>query len=131
MEEVIEPENKTEGLDRIGEEISEIMEYHPGKLFVRKIVRPKYSLGKEEGVVIAEMPSLPLKKANAGAGLLAHLMTEKFVYHMPFYRQAIKLKSENQVEISSSTMNGWFNQSCDLLHPLYKTLVQIPVKVTT
>ena len=43
VEEIIEPENIEEGSKKIGEEITELLEYNPAKIFVRKIVRPKYA----------------------------------------------------------------------------------------
>lgn len=121
QEETIEPEGITQGAKKIGEEITELLEYSPAKLFVRKIVRPKYAQPGKEGISIAELPTLPLPKSNAGPGLLAHIMVSKFVDHLPFYRQ-INIFKRQQVAISSSTIGGWFNGACDLLGPLYHCL---------
>jgi hypothetical protein len=60
VEEVIEPKDIEEGAKKIGEEITEILEYNPAHIFVRKIVRPKYAKANNEGVIIAELPSLPI-----------------------------------------------------------------------
>jgi hypothetical protein len=49
----------------MGEEVTEVLEYTSGTLYVRRIVRRKYALAKEGGVVIGELPSLP--KSPAGA----------------------------------------------------------------
>ena len=121
VEEVIEPEDIQEGSKKIGEEITEILEYNPAKIFVRKIVRPKYAKPNNEGVVIAELPSLPIPKGNAGASMLAHLTVSKFVDHLPFYRQIQIFKRQNLI-LSDSTLNGWFNATADLLLPLYDVL---------
>lgn len=51
---------------RIGEEITELLEYKPGELYIRRLIRPKYALPNGDGVVIGELPSLPLPCANAG-----------------------------------------------------------------
>ncbi|MEM6816466.1 MAG: IS66 family transposase zinc-finger binding domain-containing protein [Bacteroidota bacterium] len=40
-EEVIEPEGLEEGMKKMGEEVTEILEHIPGKLYVRRIIRPK------------------------------------------------------------------------------------------
>lgn len=120
-EEVIEPETIEEGSKKIGEDITEILEYNPSKLFVRKIIRPKYAKPENDGVVIAELPSLPIPKGNAGASMLAHLAVSKFVDHLPFYRQIQIFKRQN-LFLSKSTLNGWFNASSDLLVPLYNVL---------
>lgn len=121
QEETIEPEGLAEGAKKIGEEITELLEYNPAKLFVRRIVRPKYAQPGKDGVAIAGLPTLPLPKSNAGPGLLAHILVSKFVDHLPFYRQ-INIYKRQQVSISSSTMGDWFNGACDLLEPLYHCL---------
>ena len=121
-EEIIEPETLSSDSKKIGEEVTEILEHTPAKLFVRRIVRPKYVSKKKEGVQIAVLPSLPIPKGNAGASLLAHLQVSKFVDHLPFYRQVQMFKREG-VKLAESTINGWFNQTCDLLTPLYDCLV--------
>jgi transposase len=118
VEEVIEPDNITEGSKKIGEEVTEILEYNPSKLFVRRIVRPKYALPKNEGVIIGELPSLPIPKGNAGPGLLTFIMVSKYVDHLPFYRQ-IKILARHGIVLSDSTINGWFIAAADLLLPLY------------
>ncbi|MBV5343329.1 IS66 family transposase zinc-finger binding domain-containing protein, partial [bacterium] len=71
--ETIEPENIPEGSKKMGEEVTEVMEIKPAKIYVRRIVRPKYALPQEAGVLIANLPSLPLPRSNAGPSLLAHL----------------------------------------------------------
>ena len=121
IEEIIEPEDVDEGSKKIGEEITEILEYNPARVFVRKIVRPKYARSSNEGVSIAELPSLPIPKGNAGASMLAYIMVSKFVDHLPYYRQ-IQIFKRQQLELSDSTLNGWFNATADLLEPLYDTL---------
>ena len=121
VEEIIEPENIEEGSKKIGEEITEILEYNPAKIFVRKFIRPKYAKPNGEGVVIADLPTLPVPKGNAGASMLAFLMVSKFVDHLPFYRQIQIFKRQNLI-LSDSTLNGWFNATADLLSPLYDVL---------
>jgi transposase len=91
-EEVIEPIEKPAGARKIGEEITEILEYTPGALIVNRIVRPKYLLPKEDNkdtrIIIADLPSLPIPKGIAGPGLLTHIIISKYVDHLPIYRQA-------------------------------------------
>jgi transposase len=121
VEEIVEPDNVAEGSKKIGEEVTEILEYNPSKLYVRKIVRPKYALPEDKGVIIGDLPTLPIPKGNAGPGLLANIMVSKYVDHLPFYRQ-IKIFGRQGVELSDSTFNGWFNATAELLLPLYETL---------
>jgi transposase len=123
-EEVIEPENLPEGAKKIGEAVTELLEYDPGTVYVRRIVRRKYIVeqtDEETRIVIAPLPTLPIPKGNAGASMIAHLLVGKFVDHLPFFRQVQILKRQN-LEIAESTVNGWFNAGCDLIEPLYQAL---------
>lgn len=122
--EVIEPENLPEDARKIGEAITEVLEYEPASAYVRRIVRPKYIVeqtDEETRIAIAPLPTLPIPKGNAGASMIAHLLVSKFVDHLPFYRQVQMFKRQN-LDISESTINGWFNAGCDLLLPLYQAL---------
>jgi len=112
-----------QGAKRIGEVVTEILEYTPGKFYVEKYIRPKYVLPKEEKIVIGELPSFPIPRGNAGPGLLSHLLISKFVDHLPFYRQVQQFKRQD-INIAESTITGWHATVCRLLEPLYDTLVQ-------
>lgn len=131
VEEIIEPKEDITEARKIGEEITELLEYAPGRLYVKKIIRPKYIIeqkDKQEKVItIGELPSMPIPRGNAGPGLLAHIIISKYVDHLPFYRQIQQFKRED-IEIASSTINDWFNASCRLLQPLYDKLIQESLK---
>ncbi|MCP4110968.1 MAG: IS66 family transposase, partial [Desulfobacteraceae bacterium] len=117
------PDNIPEGAKKIGESVTEILEYKPGRLYVKKYIRPKYAPKDQDGIITGELPSLPIPKGNAGPGLLAHLFISKFVDHLPFYRQIQQYKREG-IKIADSTINGWFTLSSQLLEPLYQVLVK-------
>jgi transposase len=116
--EIIEPDNLPVGSKKIGEEITEVMEITPARIYVRCIIRPKYALPQEKGISIAYLPSLPLPKSNAGASLIAHLIVNKYVNHLPFYRQVQMFKRDG-IDLAESTINNWFAKTADLLQPLY------------
>jgi transposase len=118
---VIEPREDVTGGKKIGEVVTEILEYTPGKFYVEKYVRPKYVLPGDKGIVIGDLPSLPIPRGNAGAGLLAHLMISKYVDHLPFYRQVQQFKRQD-ITVAESTINGWFTAVCRLLEPLYEKM---------
>ena len=123
-EEIIEPENLPEGAKKIGEAVTEILEYEPSQIYVRRIVRPKYIVStndEQTQIAVADLPTLPIPKGNAGAGILAHILISKFVDHLPFYRQ-VQIFKRQQVVIAESTISGWFNTTTNLLEPLYDTL---------
>src|SRR6218665_1298425 len=86
---VIEPSADTTDCKKIGEEITEVLEYEPGELYVKQYRRAKYAKPANSGVVIGGLPSRPLDKAMAGEGLLAQIIIDKYVDHLPLYRQMI------------------------------------------
>jgi transposase len=103
----------------MGQEITEVLEYNPANIFVRKIIRPKYTY--LQGIKIAELPSLPLPKSNAGSSMLSHITVSKFVDHLPFHR-LIQIYKRQGLNLSDSTLGGWFKGVSVLLEPLYKEL---------
>ena len=123
-DEVIEPMDIPLNAKRIGEAITEVIEYEPASAYVRRIIRPKYIVeqtDEETKIIIASLPSLPIPKGNAGASMLAHILVSKFVDHLPFYRQ-VQIFKRQDLNIAESTLGGWFNAGCNLLLPLYETL---------
>jgi transposase len=123
-EEVIEPADIPDHAKKIGEAITEVLEYEPASAYVRRIVRPKYIVeqtDEQTRIVIAPLPTLPIPKGNAGPSMLAHLLVSKFVDHLPFYRQ-VQIFKRQDLNIAESTISGWFNAGCDLLVPLYEVL---------
>jgi len=115
---IIEPKEDVSGLKKIGEEITEELELISAKLYVKQYVRPKYAKPRDEGVIIAELPSRPIEKCIAGASLLSHIQISKYVDHQPLYRQ-IQILKRLGVRIPASTMSGWVQKSGNLLVPLY------------
>ncbi len=119
IEEIILPEGDLSGCSKIGEEVTEMLEYRPGKLFVRRIVRPKYALPGKKGVVIGALPSLPIEKGIAGASLLSWIIIEKFIYHLPLHRLIQKMQRAG-MKISPSTVSDWVRQSSGVLELLFE-----------
>jgi transposase len=121
------PDNLPEDAVKIGELVTEILEYKPGEIYVRRLVRPKFVVKSkdkdaENQIIAADMPSgLPLPRANAGAGLLSHLLVSKYIDHLPFYRQRQIFKRQ-KIDLAESTINDWFSSVCKLLEPLYNEL---------
>ena len=115
---IIEPEDVT-GLKKIGEDVTEILEYKPGELYVKRIVRPKYAKPGNSGVVMAPLPPRALDKHIFGESTLAQIIIDKFVDHLPLYRQIERYKRAG-VNISSSTMSDAVRSVYNLIEPLGK-----------
>jgi len=109
---------------RIGEEVSEQLDVIPAKMQVIRHIRPKYACRTCEGVeddgptvVIAPVPAQVIPKSVASPGLLAHVLTAKFVDALPFYRQEGIFKRHG-VEISRATMCCWAMKVAERCQPL-------------
>jgi transposase len=101
--------------------VTEELEIEPPKLYVNRYIRPKYARPKDEGIVIARLPSRPIEKGIAGPGLIAYTLISKYVDHMPLYRQIQQHKRQGVV-IAESTINGWKYSGCELIMPLVHRL---------
>lgn len=121
---VIEPQEDVTGLTKIGEEITEELDYTPGKFFVRQYVRTKYVKPvlkngiAETKIIIASLPERPIDKCIAGAALLAYIIINKYIDHLPVYRQVQRFTREG-MKLPASTITGWISQVCALLEVLY------------
>lgn len=123
---ILEPEEDTSNMKCIGKEVTDQLELVPAKLFIKRFIRNKYIKATDENNiehkgVIAELPVFPIEKGIAGPGLLAQIIIDKFVDHLPVYRQIERFKRED-IKLSSSTLNGWQQSIGNLLEPLYETL---------
>lgn len=121
---IIEPKESTEGLKKIGEERTEILEYTPAQFFKIILIRPKYEKPNQEGVLIADMPSRPIEKCLAGNQLLTSILVNKYVDHLPLYRQREIFKRAD-IEIAPSTIDTWVQKLGTLLTPLYDSMVNV------
>jgi len=118
-------ENWTE----LAPEITEVLERESARWYVRRIIRHKYALkdksqDEQTQVVTAPMPVLPIAKSYAGATVLADIIIDKYVNHLPFYRQ-IEMFKQQGISIAPATINGWFQEVADLLRPTYYRLKEL------
>lgn len=118
---IIEPAADTTGCKKMGEEITEVLEYQPGELFVKQYKRIKYARPDNAGILIGELPSRPLPKAMAGEGLLAQVVIDKYVDHLPLYRQMQRFE-RTAIKLPYSTLTDWVSATCELITPLFNAL---------
>jgi len=110
-------------LKRIGEEISERLEYVPASMIVIEEACQKYACVKGCTVVTAEKPMAPIEKGLPGPGLLAHVVVNKYGDHLPLHRQEAIFQRQGVV-LSRKTMCDWMRQCADLVSPLYERMKQ-------
>ena len=120
-EQKIDP--KGEPLKQIGWEISEKLEYRPGKLIVNVYKRPKYEAAELEGpgVLVAPLPDHPIERCKADVGLIAYILVSKFADHLPLYRQNGIFEREG-VDIPRATQTSWILQTYEAMRPLEEVL---------
>lgn len=115
-EELIPSENRlkcrhcSSDLKKIGEEVTEKIEVIPQKIFVKKIVRPKYKCTccetEPAEIIIEPLPKMLLPKAAPGAGFAAYIITGKFADRIPFYHMS-KILRRGDLDISRGNLSRW------------------------
>ncbi len=118
----IHPEGDLTKQECIGKQEREVLERIPGKFIVKRYIKYIYK-DKQGKITEGKMPSLPIEKGIPGAGLLAFILVNKFVYHLPLHRQLEIFKNEAGMIIKGSTISGWVGQCCRLLLLLYDRLL--------
>ena len=109
---------------RIGEEVTEKLEYKPASFYVKRYVRSKYACKHcQNNVSIGQLPPMIIDKGVPGESLLAHIITCKYSDHMPLNRLEGIFKRHG-VDITVSNMCDWVGVSADLLEPLVKQMHQ-------
>ena len=113
----------------IGVETTDRIAIRPAVMYIDRTVRHKFVLKsslqikepEKQTFVIAPMPEMIIHKGMASESLLADILIDKYVYHLPFYRVVQKYK-ELGVLLSDSTIGDWFAAVCSKLRPLYDKL---------
>ncbi|HEY3910645.1 MAG TPA: IS66 family transposase [Stellaceae bacterium] len=108
-------------LRRIGEDVTETLDYVPGRFKVIRHVREKLSCRACDTVIAAPVPDHAIARGRAGAGLLAHLVVSKYDDHLPLYRQA-EIFAREGVNLETSTLSGWVGATAAALKPLVDAL---------
>jgi transposase len=108
-------------LRQLGEDVTEELEYVPGRFVVNRIVRPRMACKCCEKISQAALPSRPIERGRPGPGLLAHVLVNKYANHLPLYRQA-QIFERDGIDLERSTLGDWVGQSMSLLEPLAEAI---------
>jgi len=106
---------------QVGEDVTEILDYVPGRFEVIRHVRPAFSCRRCETMTQAPMPSLPIDRGRPGPGLLAHVLVGKYCDHLPLYRQA-GIYARDGVDLERATLAAWVGKAAWLLAPLVEAV---------
>ncbi len=127
IEEVIDPEPVKVAPEHwrcIGQEVSEQLDYEPGRFLCRRTVRRKYVHRTETDAtpVIAPLPECLQERGLAAPGLLAHVIVSKFCDHLPLYRQEQIFAQRYKINLSRQTLARWMELAADWLRPIYESI---------
>ena len=127
VEEVLEPEpvqTQPEQWRCIGQEVTEQLDYEPGRFLRRRIVRRKYVHRTDPDLapLIAPLPACLQERGLAAPGLLAHVLVSKYCDHLPLYRQEHIFLRRHQVHLPRQTLARWVELAADWLRPIYEHL---------
>jgi transposase len=127
IEEVIDPEPVKAAPEHwrcIGQEVSEQLDYEPGRFLRRRTVRRKYVHRTELDTtpVIAPLPDCLQERGLAAPGLLAHVIVSKFCDHLPLYRQEQIFAQRYKVNLPRQTLARWMELAAEWLRPIYESI---------
>src|SRR5208283_2031788 len=94
------------GMSKLGEDVTEVLNYVPGHFQVIRHVRPKYACSACDAITQAPAPAMPTPRGRATPGMLAHLLVSKYCDHQPLYRQS-EIYAWEGLELDRSTLSDW------------------------
>lgn len=109
------------GMRRLGEDVSEQLDWVPGYMRALRHVRPKLSCGQCAKIVQLPAPSRPIERGLPTPALLAHVLVSKYCDHQPMYRQSA-IFSRHGMDLRRSTLVGWALSAAGLVQPLVEAL---------
>jgi transposase/polyhydroxyalkanoate synthesis regulator phasin len=108
-------------LKRIGEDVSEKLDYTPGVLTVQRHVRGKWACSECQTLTQAPVPAQIIDKGLPTSGLLAQVLVAKYSDHLPLYRQEA-IFGRSGYAIARSTLAQWVGVCGVQLQPLVDAL---------
>jgi transposase len=127
VEEVIDPDAvkaEPQAWRCIGQEVTEQLDYEPGRFLRRRTIRRKY-VHKEDHdrpPIIAPLPECLQERGLAAPGLLAHVLVSKYCDHLPLYRQEQMYRQRHGVALPRQTLARWVELAADWLRPIYEQI---------
>jgi len=102
---------------RLGEDVTEVLDYVPGRFRVIRHVRLKYACRRCDAITQAPAPALPTPRGRAAPGMLAHVLVSKYTDHLPLYRQS-EIYACDGLDLDRSTLSDWVGQAVWLMQPI-------------
>ena len=111
-------------LKRIGQDVSEKLDYTPGIFTVERHVRGKWACAHCETITQAPVPAHVIDKGLPTTGLLAQVLVSKYADHLPLYRLE-GMFARSGTTIARATMADWVGVCGERLNPLVERLREI------
>lgn len=110
-------------LHKVGEDVAEALDVIPAIVRVLRTIRPKYACRACDGALV-QAPAKPrvVDGGMASTALVAHVVTAKFAWHLPLYRQAQMFAGQGVV-LDRATLVFWVRRAAWWLKPLYDRLL--------
>jgi transposase len=108
---------------KLGEDVTEVLDYVPGQFQVIRHIRPKYACQACDVITQAPAPAMPTPRGRATPATLAHLLVAKYCDHLPLYRQS-EIYAREGVDLDRSTLCDWVGQASWLLQPIVEGIRQ-------
>ncbi len=129
-EEVIDPDEvkaNPEQYRKIGEEVSEQLDYRPAQFLKRRLIRRKYARIDNPYMppVIAPLPACLQERCLATPDLIAQVVVSKYVDHLPLYRQEQIFLHRYRVELPRQTLCRWVELAAWWLEPVYEEMIRV------
>jgi transposase len=109
------------GMAKLGEDVTEVLDYVPGHFRVLRHVRPKYACTACDAIAQAPAAAMPTPRGRATPAMLAHLLVAKYCDHLPLYRQS-EIYAREGIDLDRSTLCGWVGQAVWLLQPIVERI---------
>jgi len=127
VEEVIHPAPVQANPDRyrkIGEEVSDQLDYVPGRFQILRSIRPTYVNRNEidAAPLTAALPPKLLERGLLSPGLITHILISKYADHLPLYRQEQIFKQRYGVYIPRQTLARGVELAADWLKPVVQAI---------
>ena len=109
---------------RAGEDQSEKLAYRPSEYYVLVTTRPKYvdPTDPSLGVVQESMPGTLIEGSKFDTSFMAHVVEEKFAFHMPLYRIEEKLAGRD-IRVTRQTLSQLVKTCGERVLPLFRLMV--------
>jgi transposase len=128
VQEIQVPNPEAETLSRsdyvvIGQKTTYRLAQRPGAYVVLKYVRDVVKLRSTDEILCPPAPPAVIEKSLADVSFLAGLLVDKFLYHLPLYRQHQRLQ-DGGIRLARGTLTNLVHQSATLLEPIYEAQLQ-------